>query len=314
MSNDEAIIRTAEQPNSRNSALKILVCYHKPYTIPPNDDGIFLPIHAGKALTDTDLHIQGDNELNGQPCDNISAKNLHYNELTVLYWAWKNLKQLYPDTEYVGLFHYRRFLALDRRNFFVGYINANEQEILDYKIDAAKVIDILSRKDVILGTEICGYYPMNIQFYKKCIVFGEYEDLKKVIKNDFPDYYDDFVNFFELNNRYHPCQLFIMRYDNFVKYCEWLFGVLSKVESMTVYRDRAMGYLGECLLNVYVRKNRMSIYHCDRYYFDPASDTSANKSVWSSIRKTVFNFMRICYSEVLFSLIKIAAKLSPSKQ
>ncbi|MBQ7216372.1 MAG: hypothetical protein IJS39_10370 [Synergistaceae bacterium] len=57
ISDNKPITRISEQPNTRshNSALKILVCYHKPYTMSP---------------TDTDLHIQPDNQLNGQPCDN----------------------------------------------------------------------------------------------------------------------------------------------------------------------------------------------------------------------------------------------------
>lgn len=43
--------------------------------MPPNDDEVLLPIQVGKSLTDIDLHIQSDNEVNGQPCDNISEKN-----------------------------------------------------------------------------------------------------------------------------------------------------------------------------------------------------------------------------------------------
>ncbi|GBR74728.1 protein DUF4422, partial [Candidatus Termititenax aidoneus] len=95
------------QKSPETEQFKILVCTHRQAEFPPND--IFLPIHCGKALSNLDLGIQGDDTG-----DNISAKNKNFCELTGLYWAWKNLKKLYPNVEYVGLCHYRRYLALDR--------------------------------------------------------------------------------------------------------------------------------------------------------------------------------------------------------
>ena len=94
-----------------DSKIKILICCHKPSELP--EDGIFLPIHCGKAISSVDLGIQGDNEVNGQPCDNISDRNETYCELTAMYWAWKNIKKIYPDIEYIGLNHYRRYFDFD---------------------------------------------------------------------------------------------------------------------------------------------------------------------------------------------------------
>ena len=56
------------------SETKILVCCHKPADIP--DNGIFLPVHCGQALSDKDLGMTGDDTG-----DNISAKNPNYCEL-----------------------------------------------------------------------------------------------------------------------------------------------------------------------------------------------------------------------------------------
>lgn len=76
--------------------IKVLVCCHKA-TYVPNDD-VYLPIQVGKANSKIDLGFQGDDE--GK---NISEKNFSYCELTAVYWAWKNLK----DIDYIGLCHYR---------------------------------------------------------------------------------------------------------------------------------------------------------------------------------------------------------------
>ena len=42
------------------SEIKILVCCHKKCELPPNPDGIFLPIQVGAAISDVDLGIQRD--------------------------------------------------------------------------------------------------------------------------------------------------------------------------------------------------------------------------------------------------------------
>ena len=76
-----------------------------------NSDEIFFPIHVGAAISNVTLGIQRDDQINGSYCDNISSKNKSYCELTALYWAWKNIKKIYPDLEYIGLNHYRRYFS-----------------------------------------------------------------------------------------------------------------------------------------------------------------------------------------------------------
>ena len=131
------------------------------------DDGILLPIHTGKAISSLDLHIQGDNEVNGTPCDNISSKNASYNELTAIYWAWKNLRRLYPDVKYVGLYHYRRFFAFDERKYFDCCIDRPESAIAGYRVDAEKVIRILESGKIILPVSTVSAHSLAVSY---CIV------------------------------------------------------------------------------------------------------------------------------------------------
>ena len=88
-----------------------------------------LPIQGGKSISDEDLHMQGDNEIDGNPCDNISFKNKSYSEMTIVYWAWKNLKKLYPDVKYIGLCHYRRFFAFNDGRLFITDMEASSSSI-----------------------------------------------------------------------------------------------------------------------------------------------------------------------------------------
>ena len=87
--------------------IKILVCCHRECKLPQND--IYLPIHVGSSISKKDLGIQRDDMIDGRACENISYANNIFCEMTGMYWAWKNIKNLYPEIKYIGLCHYRRY-------------------------------------------------------------------------------------------------------------------------------------------------------------------------------------------------------------
>lgn len=68
--------------------LKIAVAHHKDGFSYESD--IFLPIQVGKALSQLNLDMQGDDEN-----DNISYLNPYYCELTAIYWLWKNVGAIF---------------------------------------------------------------------------------------------------------------------------------------------------------------------------------------------------------------------------
>ena len=88
-------------------SIKILVAHHKPGTVIGSE--MYLPIHVGKALSNYDLKMQGDNTG-----DNISQYNPTFCEMTAVYWGWKNL-----DADYIGLCHYRRFFTFRHNSLWV---------------------------------------------------------------------------------------------------------------------------------------------------------------------------------------------------
>ncbi len=269
---------------SQENALKILVCYHKPYIL-PSDDKVFLPIQGGKAISDLDLHIQGDNEINGHPCDNISDKNPIYGEFTSLYWAWKNLKKLYPEVKYVGWTHYRRFFAFNEKQYFTPLIKKTAEEIQNYRVDSDEIIKILESGKVIMARKSIFGLPLYLQ-YSTFHSGIDYQTLKRVVRDKFPDFYEEFINFMEYNNKMSLFCMFIMKYDDFIEYCNWLFSLLAEMEPLlpfqyyNQYQKRALAFMAERLINVYMRKKRMKIHELNVFFY---GEDIKNKSILSKI-------------------------------
>ena len=142
----------------------------------------------------------------------------------------EELKKLYPDTKYVGLFNYRRFFAFDEQQFLSSIITKLEEAIMYYKINAAKVIKILESGKVILMKPLTFPYTVAAQ-YCMCCISGDYRAVKEIIRDKFSDYYDAFIDVMERNNKLHVCNMFVMKWEDFEKYCEWLFTVLEALDN-----------------------------------------------------------------------------------
>lgn len=97
--------------------VKLLICYHKPaYLL---KDNVMTPIHVGRANAkvrmgeeNPDYQWLVNNMIGDDTGENISNKNDYYNEMTAVYWAWKNYEEL-GNPDYIGLMHYRRHFIFD---------------------------------------------------------------------------------------------------------------------------------------------------------------------------------------------------------
>lgn len=89
--------------------IKLLICYHR--SAPLLNDEILTPIHVGRRGAENDSWLS-ENMIGDDTGENISGYNNCYNELTAVYWAWKNYDKL-GSPEYIGLAHYRRHFVLD---------------------------------------------------------------------------------------------------------------------------------------------------------------------------------------------------------
>ncbi len=201
------------------------------------------PIQVGAALTDKRI-----SELTDHTGDNISNRNGIYSECTAIYWMWKNA----PKTDYIGLCHYRR-------HFDIPQDNLNTIETSDI--------------DVLVTTPTFVFEGVE-KFLLSYVPKSDFMVFKNAIKNIHPEYMETAEKF--LNSRFYPpCNLFIMKYELFQEYAEFVFSVTFEIERFYnergfIRQDRYMGYLIECLLGIFLMKHKeaLKIAYTDMKFYE----------------------------------------------
>lgn len=191
---------------------------------------MYRPIQVGSSLSRVDLGF-----LKDDTGENISEKNREYCELTALYWMWRNPM----DADYVGLCHYRRYFADKVTPRYVRTtLSGGGYDVITCK---AAVHDHRNIHELCLYIGIENYLLMTdslLKLHPEC-----YEAMS-------------YTTFF--SNKWTPCNMFIASREWTNGYCQWLFPVLRDVErrmreSPYARANRALGYMGEYLLGVYLR-------------------------------------------------------------
>ena len=214
-----------------------------------------VPIQAGAA----DLSRGGNTEADCTG-DNISSKNANYCELTVLYWLWKNCLQISQgkgsdaiqpasrETEYYGLFHYRRIL--DIRDHDLLRMTKNQ-------------IDVILPYPTI-------HEPSIYEHHVRYIQEKDWEAVMDVLAELQPEYAEAFSEILEQPYLYNY-NILIAKRQILSDYCACLFPILFQVEERTDSKekkrmDRYIGYIGENLLTLYFfyHKDTMNILHSGR--------------------------------------------------
>lgn len=243
--------------------IQIAVAYHKNSKLIKND--CLLPIQVGKACSDIELDMQGDDTG-----DNISAKNFGYAELTAIYWLWKN-----SDADIKGLFHYRRYLDLNQLTEHLDedlyeYSLANDFSSSAFlsKIGISRDnIEKLLKKYTIITRrreDLHSWSTWSVKQHYAAEHHGEHLDKAlDIIKQDYPEYYPSAKKLVEGHTSYFT-NIFIMKSKDFNEYCSWMFDILFKIESTLNLYDKTLapntkkarwaGFLGERLTAIYIQK------------------------------------------------------------
>ena len=218
--------------------IEILVAAHKKFPMP--DKKGYLPVLVGAVKNyKPGIEYQRDDEG-----ENISAKNPNYNELTAVYWAWKNLK----DVDAIGLVHYRR-LFFDSKPYSLENVTSIK-----------KVNQLLQKYDVILPKKRNYYVETNYSHYIHAHHKEPLDRTREVIAKEYPQYLSSFDKVMRKREA-HMFNMFVMRKDAFNSYCCFMFSILSRVENQidiseySVQEARVFGYISELLMDVWLDTN-----------------------------------------------------------
>lgn len=229
--------------------LKIFVIMHKKCNIP--DIKCYIPMMVGPS----NYNGSEDTYYRDNKGDNISEKNDSYCELTGLYWMWKH-----ELAEYIGLVHYRRyFVSMKNCLTYRGrYIAFNKKNL--YSILSENECECLLEKCDIIVKENERRKMTNKSIFIRLLGESFWNQISSLINMEFHDYYEEFEKVAG-GHTHLNCNMFIGKRDVVNDYCEWLFAVLDRMDTLRIqdtgdrYHNRELGYLGELLFEVWLKRN-----------------------------------------------------------
>lgn len=191
------------------------------------------------------------NEMTDNVGDNIAYLNDKINELTALYWIWKN-----SNDDIVGLNHYRRC--------FMSIVNS------DYAaLNKIEVLGLLNKYDFIIAQGVGAPDKSEKSDIRNCLNAEAFDIAWNVLKGYFSARTIEEQQALEyvFNNQIiFPCNMFITRKLNIDKYCEWLFPIVFYMvrntninEKWDGYSKRIIGFLMERMFTVWLVLNQYSI-------------------------------------------------------
>lgn len=218
---------------------------HKKFEPPKNK--LFIPIFVGNAQE------SALDALRDSVGDNISGLNPVINELTALYWVWKN-----TCTDIVGMCHYRRYFSVSPE-----FVNMEFSLLSQDKIE-----DELKIFDMIVSNAISAY-PFSLEEQlRKTVNPAAFDTGMSLIRGRImevcPEYLKEFDSCFKGFIMY-PCNMFITTWDRLSEFCEWLFGIIidvarkADVTMYDSYSQRIIGFIAERLLTVWIKYNRVRV-------------------------------------------------------
>lgn len=245
---------------------KIIIATHKEYTMPASKS--YIPLWVGAEVSRTYKgQYPGDNTG-----DNISFDNSNFNELTGLYWIWKNV-----DADYKGLVHYRRY---------IGVIGGGND--IKNIIESESVENLLEKYDVVVPSPKKFYIFSAYKHYINSINGmkethkNDLEMLRNAVRKVSPEYLPALEKVYH-SRQVHMLNMFIMKRTDFDRYCSWLFEVLFEMEK-NVKRYRVLGAMGEFLLDTYMITNQMSYVEMPLIELEKVP---LYKKVYNRIRKMI---------------------------
>lgn len=216
----------------KKNKVKLLICYHKPSFL--IKDEVMTPIHVGRTNAIKRMKHESEsfkwlmeNMIGDDTGDNISGLNDSYNEMTALYWAWKNYDSL-GNPDYIGLMHYRRHFIFDEsikdvinikhldEETYLDFLNYSEESISDF-VEGYDFIPHMGHVHNVYDHYIQNQRKEDIDLANE-IVLELYPEYKEVMNAYYGGEYSNF------------CNMCIFSKKLFFEYCEFVFSILQEFE------------------------------------------------------------------------------------
>lgn len=187
---------------------------------------------------------------------NISSKR-NYCELRAQYWVWKNLE--FTNGDYVGFFHYRRYLNLNKKRATSPL--SREKRPLPYRIRKApdpQRYDIHTVASAIAGFDVIApvWEHTGMTVWKRYSQssghnIADLELVYQIISEKYSEYLPAANTYLNGSGEYYG-NIYIMRWPMFQNYCRWLFDILHEFDlRVQAASNYVNGFLGERLFGVY---------------------------------------------------------------
>lgn len=233
----------------------IFICTHKNFVSPVSNSSYKIITLDNPSLQFNNTTLQVFNDTRG---DSISYKQKGYCELSGIYWVWKNYKSF---GKYIGFNHYRRYFS--------------------FMDDVEQVDTIFKTHNIITPTQYNIYpewYTVRYQ-YSTTVSVQDLDLIEKIIQKKYPEYSLSYLTHIIHGKVLYATNMFIMKVEDFDKYCNWLFDILFEYDrqnninnnddiinminnrQMTYYTTpveyqfRVHGFLAERLFTLYVLHN-----------------------------------------------------------
>ena len=231
------------------------------------ENPLYIPVRCG-AVYDERKNVD---MLGDDTGDSISEKRMSFCELTVQYWAWKNVR-----ADYYGLCHYRRYLSFSDEEYPVDENGQVVEKSLSNGIlekhcirDGKQVAKGVKGSDVIIGKTFDirkkatpRGYAENVKqhwlFWAGVLVEDTTLDLlRDCVEKNYPQYLPYF-NIYLNGWKYIGYNCFIMKRQFFNELCEFQFDVLTTLEKKldtTKYSERmnrSCAFMSEILYATYI--------------------------------------------------------------
>jgi hypothetical protein len=273
----------------KNYTMKSLCLYYDHALIDTNYEP-FINIQCGRSVTGKALKMVGDDTG-----DNISARNAYWSEITGLYWAWKNL----PREDFMGLASYRRFFNFNfNTNDPVQIVPVDtaprilESTLGNYRATLFEQADVITPIPYTYAYSIRRVCSMNYND-------SDFDKLERILREKHPDYLDAYIEHMYHNNKMIGHNMFIMSWENYQKFCSWVFAVLFEVEKCTRPNDypkhqiRLYGYMHELLLEVFILKNELRPKRSQLLWVNDGKKCHFNSKFYRSSAQLFYGFSKM---------------------